>query len=310
MRQFLKQYKLKMSRTDAPSPSQFNDVLHQVKGRPIERMVNELILRSQSQAKYAPENIGHFGLSLTHYAHFTSPIRRYSDLIVHRNLIAALDLGEGGCENRPDHLAAAGEHLSKTEREASAAEREVVDRFCISYVAQQVGDTFDVVITGVNRSGLFVEIPATGGEGFIPKGTLGSPILEKSQDDKRRRYGRSGGASDFYFDEANHRMVGRKNRVSYQLGDTIKAVLYEADTTTNSMTFRVLPNSSSKSTSDFKRSSQKEDFQAKDNRSFKKLGKSVKSGKKKFGKKQDDKHSHGVTPSGGKKKSKRPVKKD
>lgn len=235
LQQFLKQYKIKVGRTDAPSPQQFNDVLGQVKDKPIERMVNELVLRTQAQAKYSPENIGHFGLSLTHYAHFTSPIRRYSDLLVHRYLVTALELGEGGVDRPPqEQLAMAGEHLSQTEREAAAAEREVVDRFAISYVASRVGDIFDVVITGVNRAGLFVEIPSCGAEGFVPKSTLGLPV--DSRDRGRNRF-----SSSFYFDEANHQMVDRKSKVTYQLGDQVQALLFDADTTTNSMTFRLFP---------------------------------------------------------------------
>lgn len=220
LRQFLKQYKLNLTKSVHPTPGQYNDILHQVEGRPYSRTVSELVLRSMSQAQYSPNNLGHFGLSLSHYAHFTSPIRRYSDLIVHRSLITALNLGEGGYEYKPEDLEIIGQHLSDTERRAAAAEREVIDRFSIAFVASHVGKEFDVIIVGVNRHGLFVEIEESGAEGFIPI--------------------RSMDWDYFTFDEANHRLLGRQGKLSYQLGQNIKATLVDADAQTNSLGFRLM----------------------------------------------------------------------
>ena len=174
-----------------------------------------------AQAQYSPNNVGHFGLSLGQYAHFTSPIRRYSDLIVHRSLIAALDLGDGGYEKRPDDLEAIGQHLSDTERRAATAEREVTDRYTISYVSSKVGQEFDVAIVGVNRHGLFVEIESSGAEGFVPMRTLNWDY--------------------FTFDEANHRLVGRRTKASYQLGQKVRAQLVDAEVQTNSLSFNLIP---------------------------------------------------------------------
>ena len=125
-----------------------------------EALVNEVVLRTQSQAEYSPENIGHFGLNLRRYAHFTSPIRRYADLIVHRALISALGLGKDGItpaeEERLEEIAGL---ISAAERRAMAAERETVDRLIAAYLAERIGETFDGRISGVTKAGLFVQLP-------------------------------------------------------------------------------------------------------------------------------------------------------
>lgn len=221
LRQFLKQFKLQLTKSAHPTPGEYNEILHQIEGKPYSRTVSELVLRSMAQAQYSPINLGHFGLSLDQYGHFTSPIRRYSDLIVHRSLIAALDLGEGGYDKRPDDLEAVGLHLSETERRAATAEREVTDRYTISFVASKVGEVFQVAIVGVTRHGLFVEIESSGAEGFVPMRSLTWDY--------------------FNFDEANHRLVGRKTKASYQLGQKIKAKLVDAEVQTNSLSFNLLP---------------------------------------------------------------------
>lgn len=169
------------------------------------------------------------------YAHFTSPIRRYADLVVHRSLIGALELGEGGYAKRPDGLESIGDQISATERVAAAAEREVMDRYAISFVSQHVGDVFDGVIVAVNRAGLFVELPASGAEGFVPKRTL-----EGMDGANRGRRGRRFSQETFTFDEINHRMLSRHSKKVYQLGDKIQVILVEANTVTNSLIFQVV----------------------------------------------------------------------
>ncbi|WP_010297430.1 ribonuclease R [Candidatus Odyssella thessalonicensis] len=221
LRQFLKQFKLNLSKSAEPTPAHYNEILQQVKERPYFRTVSELVLRSMAQAQYSPNNLGHFGLSLFQYAHFTSPIRRYADLIVHRCLIAALELGEGGYEEKPDDLQELGQHISDTERRAATAEREVVDRYTISFVASRIGQEFEVTIVGVNRHGLFVEIEASGAEGFVSMRSLDWDF--------------------FTFDEANYRLVGRRTKSVYQLGQKVKAVVIDAEVQTNSLSFRVVP---------------------------------------------------------------------
>ena len=126
-------------------------------------------LRTQSQAIYSPENIGHFGLNLKKYAHFTSPIRRYSDLIVHRALIKALNFGPDGPPDKQSvQLDEISEHLVRTERRSMAAEREATDRYLAHFLADRVGAEFEGRITGVTASGLFIRLEETGADGFCP----------------------------------------------------------------------------------------------------------------------------------------------
>ena len=140
-------------------PKHFTRLLEQAKGTPYEAMIHTLTLRSQMPAVYSPENLGHFGLALQRYAHFTSPIRRYSDLLVHRALITAYDFGEDGLP--PDAAAtfeATGQHISATERRAAAAERDAIDRYVAHFMSERVGENFDGRINGVARFGLFVTL--------------------------------------------------------------------------------------------------------------------------------------------------------
>lgn len=220
LRTLLKQMKITMAKAPQPSPHQFNELLSAVSGKPYQRLVSDLILRSQSQAQYSPENVGHFGLSLSHYAHFTSPIRRYSDLVVHRALISALDLGDDGYPEKPTTLDKIGSHISATERQAAAAEREVMDRYAIAYIAPRIGEVFKTTIVGVNRFGLFIEVDETGAQGFLPKTNLGRDT--------------------FYFDEDNHRLFGKRTKAAYQLGGIVKAKLIQADTLSSSLVFTLL----------------------------------------------------------------------
>ena len=133
-----------------------------------------MVLRSQSQAEYAAENYGHFGLNLRRYAHFTSPIRRYADLVVHRALIRGLRLGDGRPARQRGHRrrsARSPRASPPAERRAMAAERETNDRLIAHFLADRIGATFEGHISGVTRAGLFVKLDDTGADGFIPAGT-------------------------------------------------------------------------------------------------------------------------------------------
>jgi ribonuclease R len=209
LREFLGTLDMSFPKAGNLRPSQFNRVLDRVAESPNAQLVNEVILRSQSQAEYAVENIGHFGLNLRRYAHFTSPIRRYSDLLVHRALIAALGLGPGGLrpqdEARLDRIA--GE-ISVAERRAMAAERDTVDRLVAAWLAERVGAHFEGRIRGVTRAGLFVELEDSGADGFVPMSTIGD---------------------DFYeFQETHRRLVGRSTGETFRLGDAVEVRLAEA----------------------------------------------------------------------------------
>jgi len=199
-------------------PADLNRVLHAIEGKPVARLVNETILRSQSQAVYSPNNLGHFGLALGRYAHFTSPIRRYPDLIVHRALISAYGLGEGGLpdQDRP-RFEEFGEHLSMCERRAVAAERSAMDRYVAAYMAAHVGATFPGRVTSVTRFGLFVALDGTGADGLIPVRSLGQEF--------------------FRHDEGRQMLIGERTGESFGLGDKVRVRLDEADTATGGLLF-------------------------------------------------------------------------
>jgi len=218
---FLRTLDLKLPPVGGLQARHLNRVLERVKGQPEERVVNEVMLRSQAQACYSPDNIGHFGLALGRYAHFTSPIRRYADLMVHRGLIRACRLGSDGlAEARPDDFESAAEHISITERRAAVAEREALDRYVTAFLAEREGATFAARISGATRFGLFVTLDETGADGLVPMASL---------DD------------DFYrHDERRHALVGRRRGRSFRLGDAVRVRLEEANRITGSLRFALV----------------------------------------------------------------------
>ena len=198
-------------------PQHFNAILRRAQGTPYAALVHQLVLRTQSQAEYNPENIGHFGLSLRRYAHFTSPIRRYADLLVHRGLIAGHRFGTDGLPGQAEDFKELGQHISMTERRAAAAERSAGDRYVAAFLAERVGAEFKGRINGVTRAGLFVTLDETGADGFIPMRSLGD---------------------DYYIhDETRHCLRGRRTGRIYTMGDAVTARLSEADTVTGSLQF-------------------------------------------------------------------------
>jgi ribonuclease R len=221
LREFLQSIGISLARGAQLRPGQFNNILERVAGADNEALVNEVVLRSQSQAEYSPDNIGHFGLNLRRYAHFTSPIRRYADLIVHRALIAALGLGNDGLT--PDEEARLEEIstlISASERRAMTAERDTVDRLIAGYLAERQGDSFDARVSGVTKAGLFVRLPQFGADGFIPISTLGN---------------------DYYiFDEASHMLRGQRTGRGYRLADAVEVRLVEVAPLAGAMRFEML----------------------------------------------------------------------
>ncbi len=194
----------------------FNRVLAQVRGAAHERLINELVLRAQSQASYSPQNRGHFGLALTRYAHFTSPIRRYADLLVHRALIGESDadgLGRGAVRDWDE----VGAHVSHTERRAMAAERDAFDRYVAEFLTGRVGAEFEATIRGVTRHGLFAALDELGAEGFIPMTRL---------------------PQDYYrHDPGRHMLLGRRGGARFRLGDRATVRISEADGLSRSLIF-------------------------------------------------------------------------
>ncbi|KAF0231044.1 MAG: ribonuclease [Beijerinckiaceae bacterium] len=225
LRTFLETIAITLPKQGSVRPELFNRILARVKDTPNVQLCNEVILRSQAQAEYAPENIGHFGLNLRRYAHFTSPIRRYSDLIVHRGLIKALNMGQKGAydglpETTLDAMREIGARISAAERRAMAAERETTDRLIAMYLADQVGASFRGRIAGVTRAGLFVKLDKTGADGFVPASTLGNDF--------------------FRHDEAAHALTGSRTGESYRLGDGVNVRLVEAQPMAGALRFEML----------------------------------------------------------------------
>ncbi|RVC62412.1 MAG: ribonuclease R [Mesorhizobium sp.] len=221
LREFLATLSLSLARGAQMRPAQFNGILERVRGADNEALVNEVVLRSQSQAEYSPKNIGHFGLNLKRYAHFTSPIRRYADLIVHRGLIAALGLGPGGLtQQEADRLEEVSALISATERRAMAAERDTVDRLVAAHLAEHIDDRFDARISGVTKAGLFVQLPQYGADGFIPVSSL---------------------EGDYYiYDETARSLFGERTGKGYQLADRVEVRLVEVAPMAGAMRFEML----------------------------------------------------------------------
>jgi ribonuclease R len=221
LREFLATLDIPLTKGDVRKPAQFNRILARVKGTDSEKLVNEVVLRTQAQAEYAAENYGHFGLALRRYAHFTSPIRRYADLIVHRALIRALKLGDGALpETDVRALGEVAARISAAERRAMKAERETVDRLIAHFLADQIGAEFDGHIAGVTRAGLFVKLDETGADGFIPARTLG------------RDY--------FRYHEDKHALVGADSGETHRLGDRVSVRLAEASPVAGALRFELL----------------------------------------------------------------------
>ncbi|MEL6257693.1 MAG: ribonuclease R [Pseudomonadota bacterium] len=208
---FLQTLNIKFPKGEKPQTSRFNRLLAETAGEDGEPalLVTEMVLRSQAQAVYDPENIGHFGLNLRRYAHFTSPIRRYADLIVHRALIRAEKLGPDGLRDETQvRLEEISEHLVMTERRSMAAERDAVDRYLALYLADRVGAEFEGRITGVAKAGLFIRLAETGADGLAPISTL----------------------SDEYwiYDEASQALVAADSGRRFELGMPVSVRLEEA----------------------------------------------------------------------------------
>ena len=221
LREFLQTVGLSLARGAQMKPAAFNGILARVEGSEHQELVNEVVLRSQSQAVYSPDNLGHFGLNLRRYAHFTSPIRRYADLIVHRALIGAFGLGSDGLTaQEAGRLEEVSALISAAERRAMAAERDTVDRLIAAYLAERLDEVFRARISGVTRAGLFVQLPQYGADGFIPVSSLGD---------------------DYYmFDEAARALFGERTGMGFQLADRVDVRLVEVAPMAGAMRFEMI----------------------------------------------------------------------
>ena len=218
---FLATIAIPWNKGEPPKTERFNKLLTETRDGPHAEIVNEVVLRTQMQAQYSPDNIGHFGLNLERYAHFTSPIRRYADLIVHRALIRALKLGSDGLtDNEIARLEATADHITAAERAAMAAERDATDRYVAAFLEDRVGAEFAARITGVTRFGLFIRLDETGADGLVPVSTLGGEF--------------------FVHDDRAHALVGDRTGKRWRLGARVEVRLREATPVTGGLLFEML----------------------------------------------------------------------
>lgn len=228
LKEYLATFDRKLALGQVITPTLFNRMLKDVSDETEKALVMEAVLRSQTQAYYGPRNAGHFGLALGSYAHFTSPIRRYSDLLVHRALVDAYKLEQprphaeipatSGLSDRDrSDLGRISDALSVAERRAMEAERDTIDRYVAAWLSGKVGEVFDTRITGVQKFGLFATIIGLGGDGLVPVSTLG--------------------AERFGYDEKAQRLIGESTGMQFSMGMILKLRLAEANPLTGALKF-------------------------------------------------------------------------
>jgi len=221
LKTFLGEVGLRLGGDDKPTPKDYFTLLQQIKGRGDEHLIQTVLLRSLSQAVYSPEKKGHFGLALESYTHFTSPIRRYPDLLVHRGIKYVLD-------GRPpelfgysqNHMVQFGEHCSAAERRADDATRDVVAWLKCEYMQSRLGEEFPGVITAVTSFGFFVELKDIFVEGLVHISNLD------------RDY--------FHYDPIGHRLQGERSGVVYRLGDAVRVIIARVDLDERKMDFELV----------------------------------------------------------------------
>ncbi|WP_174280449.1 ribonuclease R family protein, partial [Sphingomonas bacterium] len=199
-------------------PATFNRVLERVGDADHRPQVMEQVLRTQTQAYYAPANHGHFGLALGSYGHFTSPIRRYADLLVHRALVGAYGLGDGGLAGNED-FERLGENISALERRAMEAERDTIDRYVAAFLSERVGELVEARITGIANFGLFATVEGIGGDGLLSVRDLGTEY--------------------FRFDEAARTLTGEHSGETYASGQRLQLRLADANPVSGALRFEL-----------------------------------------------------------------------
>lgn len=222
LQQFLREFKLRMPPVEEVTPGDFADVLRMVQDRPERELIQSVLLRAQSMAAYQPDNRGHFGLALEAYAHFTSPIRRYPDLLVHRAIRYALTGGKpSGYDYSEATMATMALHCSQRERRAEEAERDVDERFRCAWMAKHVGEEFEGTVTGVTSFGLFVELEESKVSGLVHISQL---------------------SNDYYhFDPVRHLLKGERSGVQFRLGDHVRVQVLRASLEDRKIDFRLVP---------------------------------------------------------------------
>ncbi|WP_296612694.1 RNB domain-containing ribonuclease [Sphingomonas sp.] len=220
LKDYLETWGVKFALGQVIQPKTFNNILEKIGEVDFRPQVMEQVLRTQTQAYYAPDNHGHFGLALGSYAHFTSPIRRYADLIVHRSLVTAYGLGPGGLtDDEAAGMERIGESISRLERRAMEAERDTIDRYVAAFLAEKVGEIVETRITGVQNFGIFATVAGIGGDGLLPVRDLGGEY--------------------FRFDEAARKLVGETSGDEYAIGQVLQLRLAEANPVSGALRFEL-----------------------------------------------------------------------
>ena len=219
LKEYLKTLEVEFALGQVIRPGTFNHVIARVADAEFREEVMIQVLRTQTQAYYGPQNAGHFGLALGSYAHFTSPIRRYADLVVHRALVESNKLGPGGELPTDAEMERTGEVISQLERRAMEAERETVDRYVAAYLSAHVGEVMEARITGVQSFGFFATVDGVGGDGLVPARDLG------------REY--------FRYDEAAQKLVGEETGEEFSLGQRLPLRLVEANPVSGALRFEL-----------------------------------------------------------------------
>jgi ribonuclease R len=220
LKEYLKTFGIEFALGQVVRPATFNHIIEKLGDADYRPQVMEQVLRTQTQAYYAPQNQGHFGLALGSYAHFTSPIRRYADLVVHRALVRAYKLGEGGLsDEEAASMAVTGELISTLERRAMEAERDTIDRYVAAYLSERVGELVPCRITGVQSFGFFATVEELGGDGLVPVSTLGQEY--------------------FRYDEASQSLIGEESGETYHPGRRLTLRLAEANPVSGGLRFEL-----------------------------------------------------------------------
>jgi ribonuclease R len=224
LKEYLATFDISFALGQVIKPATFNRIIDQLGAVDHRQVVMEQILRSQTQAYYSPANQGHFGLALGSYGHFTSPIRRYADLLVHRSLVDAYALDPEArktalAKDDADRMDAIGQNISQAERRAMEAERETIDRYVAAFLAMRVGEILDTRITGVTNFGFFATVEGLGGDGLVPISTLG--------------------IEHFRFDETQKLLIGEESGETYHIGQALPLRLVEANPISGALRFEL-----------------------------------------------------------------------
>jgi ribonuclease R len=221
LKDYLATFDIEFALGQVVRPATFNRIIERIgpdhDARP---EIMEQVLRTQMQARYGPEPLGHFGLALGSYAHFTSPIRRYADLLVHRALVSSFKLGDGGLPPADaEQFTEIGEHISMLERRAMEAERETIDRYVAAFLADKVGQIMRCRITGVQPFGFFATVEDLGGDGLVPAAILGNEY--------------------YRYDEAARALIGEESGETYRVGQHLELKLVEANPASGALRFEL-----------------------------------------------------------------------